>query len=102
MYTPNVDMWKKHFEYMANGNAKRHKDFYIVRKAQTGSGASPLVMVSPVQADVERAKDDLKGNKEDNIGTDSYVPPQSVAKPRTGKIKKPSKRKPTKRKSSKS
>ena len=100
VYIPNNERWKRHFEYMANSNAKRHKDFYVVRGGQTGSGPSPVVMVSPVQADVERAKGEIKQDIKENINGNMPDVAQLPSDRRRNNIKKAARRKSLKRKKS--
>ena len=61
-YVPNVadvDKWKNHYVHMAEHSTKQ-KDFYAVRPKLKGNGSESLVIVSPTEQSVERAKSEIK------------------------------------------
>lgn len=64
-YLPNTEKFKFHFS--ALGKSKPQKDFYIVRKSQSGNGISPIVTVSPTEQNVNRAKSEIDHEREANI-----------------------------------
>ena len=65
LYIPQTDKYKTHFTLMCS--KRKPKDFYIVRPAKVGSGAMPVVTVTPTEGKVTRAKADIEREKEEHI-----------------------------------
>ena len=63
----DVDKWKKHMN-MSQRDAKQ-RDFYAVKPKLFGKGDDAVVMVSPTEQSVERAKADMqyKRKLEDSV-----------------------------------
>lgn len=60
-YVADNGRWLDHFERLAKNPGKRNTSFYLTKPVQTGKGdsASPVVNVSPTEAEVARAKSDV-------------------------------------------
>ena len=59
-YVADKGRWLDHFERLARNQGKKHAHFYLVKPVQTGKGDhSPVVNVSPTEAEVARAKSDV-------------------------------------------
>ena len=90
--SPSVNMWRKHYENMADGNLKRSRirvntrggfvNTYHVNRVQAGGGSiSPIKIVSPTEASVEQAKKQIQQSKiEDSKNQQIFSP---VKKKRT-------------------
>ena len=62
-FVSDVDKWKTHFLKMAEQGTKP-KQFYAINPKKGGSGDDPIVVVSPTQQDVARAKSEMKYKRE--------------------------------------
>ena len=69
-FSTDSDKWKQHFVKMSERNVNR-KDFYALHPKQKGRGEQQVVMVSPTEQDVARAKMDIKYNNE-NLDSQPY------------------------------
>ena len=72
-FVSDVDKWKTHFVNMAERGTKP-KQFYAIHSKKSGSGDSHIVMVSPTQQDVARAKSEMKYKRE-NTSDDAHSLP---------------------------
>ena len=62
-FVSDSDKWKTHFINMAE-NGTRPKEFYALKPPKTGHGDKDIVMISPTEQSVARAKADMKYNIE--------------------------------------
>ena len=91
--------WVKHFMDMTRGLIPNRKRFY---KIQPQTGMGDIQLVTPTQADVQRAKADMKRKLTESV---QYKPKRIRASPQTGsgqKKKKTNKKKKAPAKNSKS
>ena len=106
--TPSVNMWRKHYENMADGKLKRSRirvntrggfvNTYNVNKVQAGGGSvSPIKIVSPTEASVEQAKKQIQQAKVQDSKNQQIFSPQ---KKKTYPQKRKSSAKPKGKKSS--
>ena len=73
----DVDTWRNHFQRMAEGKIRpNHKGQYIVQRVQKGgrSGEPAINFVTPVAADIERAKSELSSTSPEKEGSRKRVP----------------------------
>ena len=102
-YVADNGRWLDHFERLAKNPGKRNANFYLIKSVQTGKGdPSPVVNVSPTEAEVARAKSDVAVglNIKDDISEIAQLAQklQSVNTAKKKKAKRLKKTKPVKRK----
>ena len=90
--------WVKHFSDMSQGLIPYQKKFY---KIQPQTGMGDIQLVTPTEADVQRAKSDMKRKLTESIG---YKPKRLRLSPQSGagQKKKNKKKSPAKKKKPKS
>ena len=84
--------WVKHFMDMTRGLIPNRKRFY---KIQPQTGMGDIQLVTPTQADVQRAKADMKRKLTESV---QYKPKRIRASPQTGSGQKKKKKKTNKKK----